>query len=351
MLIIKKFFIAIFHFEFYFIINSYGKYYSYYYRLNLVKIMRYFVTGGAGFIGSNFVAKVLSDPKNLVSVYDNFSTGKHEFLAELKDNKKLTVIEGDLLDFEKLKTSISGHDIVFHFAANADVRTGVVQTDIDFKHGIRATFNLLEAMRINGLNKIAFTSSSTVYGEAKEIPTPEDYGPLIPISLYAAAKLGAEALITSFAYSFDMQAWIFRLANVIGRNGTHGVIVDFIQKLRKDPHELEILGDGKQKKSYLIVDECVAAILFVVEHTNEKVNIFNLGSSDQVTVTRIGELIVQELGLENVQFRFTGGSRGWTGDVPIMMLSTKKIQDLGFKFTVNSEDAVRQAIKEVLKKI
>jgi UDP-glucose 4-epimerase len=310
--------------------------------------MRYFVTGGAGFIGSNFVARILKEPENSVTVYDNFSTGKREFLAELEKDERLTVTEGDLLDFEKLKGSITGHDIVFHFAANADVRTGVVNTDVDLNQGVKATFNLLEAMRLAGLNKIAFTSSSTVYGEALVLPTPEQYGPLVPISLYGAAKLSAEAFAMAFASSFDFKVWIFRLANVIGNNGTHGVIVDFINKLRANPSELEILGDGKQEKSYLLVDECVEAILYVVRNANENVNIFNLGSSDKITVVRIADLVVDELGLEEVKYNFTGGSRGWTGDVALMILDTKKIQELGFEFKINSENAVRQSIKCVL---
>jgi UDP-glucose 4-epimerase len=310
--------------------------------------MRYFVTGGAGFIGSNCVSRLLNDPENSVTVYDNFSSGKREFLAELESNARLTVIEGDLLDFDTLKTSIAGHDFVFHFAANADVRTGVTNTDIDLKQGVRATFNLLEAMRVNDLKQIAFSSSSTVYGEAKVMPTPETYGPLVPISLYGAAKLGAEAFVMAFVSSFGFQAWIYRLANVIGHNGTHGVIVDFINKLRRNHNELEILGDGRQEKSYLLVDECIDAILFTIKNSQEAVNIFNLGSSDKITVVRIGDLIVEEMGLSNVKFNFTGGTRGWTGDIPIMILDIKKIQDLGFEFKINSENAVREAIKCVL---
>ena len=310
--------------------------------------MQYFVTGGAGFIGSNCVKWLLKAPENRITVYDNFSTGKREFLADLENDPRLTVIEGDLLDFEKLKTSIVGMEFVLHFAANADVRSGVTQTDNDLKQGVQATFNLLEAMRLNGINKLAFTSSSTVYGEARVLPTPEDYGPMVPISLYGAAKLGAEAFIMAYASSFEFSVWIFRLANVIGFNGTHGVIVDFINKLRQNPNELEILGDGRQEKSYLLVDECVEAILFAIKNSREKVNIFNLGSSDKLTVVRIAELIIAEMGLSNVSFKFTGGSRGWTGDIPLMILDNSKIRELGFEFKINSENAVHEAIKCVL---
>ena len=199
--------------------------------------MRCFITGGAGFIGSNCVSHLLSKPENHVTVYDNLSSGKREFLAEFENDERFKFIEGDMLELDKLKGSLPGHDIVFHFAANPDIRLGTVKTDVDLKNGIRATYNILEAMRLTGVNKIAFSSSSTVYGEATIRPTPESYGPSIPISLYAGAKLGAEGLITAFAYSFDMSAWIFRFANVIGRHGTHGVIVDFIEKLRKNPND------------------------------------------------------------------------------------------------------------------
>jgi UDP-glucose 4-epimerase len=310
--------------------------------------MRYFVTGGAGFIGSNIVERLLANPDNSVTVFDNLSTGRREFLADHENNERFKFVEGDLIDLDKVNEAIAGHDFVFHIAANADIRLGTGKTDTDLKNGIRATYNVLEAMRISGVNKIAFSSSSTVYGEAIVMPTPENYGPLIPISLYGGAKLGAEALITAFAHSFDMQAWIFRFANIIGRRGTHGVIIDFVNKLKKNPNELEILGDGKQQKSYLLVDECIDSMIYAIEKSNDKVNIFNLGCTDHLSVTRIGELIVEAMGLTNVQFRFTGGSRGWTGDIPKMLLDTNKIQTLGWKSKLNSEGAIRQAIKEFL---
>ncbi len=310
--------------------------------------MPYFVTGGAGFIGSNLVDQLLKNPESYVTVYDNLSSGRREFLSHHEKDDRFTFIEGDLLDLDSVKASIPNHELVFHIAANADIRLGTEKTDTDLKNGVRATYNVLEAMRVNDVNKIVFSSSSTVYGEASIIPTPEDYGPLIPISLYGASKLGAEALIMAFAYSFNIQAWIFRFANIIGRRGTHGVIIDFVNKLRKNPNELEILGDGRQQKSYLLVDDCVNSILYAIEHSDEQVNIFNLGSTDHVTVTRIGELIVEELGLSDVKFNFTGGARGWTGDVPKMLLDTNKIQTLGWKSALNSEGALRQAIKDYL---
>ena len=313
--------------------------------------MRYFVTGGAGFIGSNLVDKLLESPDNQVTVYDNLSSGFREFLSQHDNDPRFKFIEGELLDLEKVKESIIGSEFVFHIAANADIRVGTQKTDTDLKNGIRATYNVLESMRLAGIKKLAFSSSSTVYGEATVMPTPEHYGPLIPISLYGAAKLGAEAMITAFAVSFDMRVWIYRFANIIGRRGTHGVIIDFVNKLRKNPNELEILGDGRQQKSYLLVDECISAFIYAIENSNDQVNIFNLGSTDHLNVTRIGELIVDEMGLKDVEFKYTGGRRGWTGDIPIMLLNIEKIQALGWKLKYNSEEAVRMSIKEYLKTI
>jgi UDP-glucose 4-epimerase len=313
-----------------------------------VNVLRYIVTGGAGFIGSNMVDRLLAKPDNQVTVIDNLSSGRREFLAEHENNDRFRFIEGDLLDLDLVKSSIPGHDLVFHIAANPDIRLGTTQTDTGLKNGVLATYNVLEAMREAGLKKIAFSSSSVIYGEAVTMPTPEHYGPLIPISLYGGGKLGAEALITAFVHSFDMQAWIFRFANIIGHRGTHGVIIDFVNKLRNNPKELEILGDGRQEKSYLLVDDCVDAMIFAVEHANEQVNIFNLGSTDQIVVRRIGELIVEEMGLSDVEFKFTGGTRGWAGDVRKMLLDTQKIRAMGWESKENSEGAVRQAIKDFL---
>lgn len=309
--------------------------------------MRYFVTGGAGFIGSHLVDRLIQDGGE-VTVFDNLCSGKPEFLAEHENNPKFEFVQGDLLDLELLKSTLKNYDQVFHIAANPDIRLGTEVTDTDLKQGTIATYNVLEAMRLNTVKNIAFSSSSTVYGEASVIPTPEDYGPLVPISLYGAAKLASEALITAYANTFDMNGWIFRFANIIGDRGTHGILVDFINKLRKNPQELEILGDGTQSKSYLLVQECVDAIIFAVNNSHEKVNIFNLGSTDRITVTRIAELVVEELGLEAVKFNYTGGKRGWRGDIPQMMLAIAKINELGWQPSSSSEDAIRASIKSLL---
>ncbi len=305
------------------------------------------VTGGAGFIGSHLVDRLLLRGDEVI-VIDNLSSGKMDFLRENIDNPDFEFIRLDLLDLQEVKTTVKDVDAVFHLAANPDVRLGVSDTRVHLEQNVIATYNLLEAMRINKIKNILFTSTSTVYGEATLIPTPEEYGPLIPISLYGASKLACEALITSYCGTFDMNSWLFRFANIVGPRGTHGIIVDFINKLRKNPASLEVLGDGKQRKSYLHVYDCVEAILFAMENSNEMVNIFNIGSEDTIDATEIGKVIVKEMGLEDVEFNYTGGSRGWKGDVPRMMLSIDKIRSLGWKPVYNSEKSVRDATRSLL---
>jgi UDP-glucose 4-epimerase len=308
------------------------------------------VTGGAGFIGSHIADKLLSNNYR-VTVIDNLSGGRMEFLEQNISNPDFEFRNVDLLEPAKLETAIKGADAVFHLAANPDVRLGPENTKVHLEQNIIATYNLLEAMRKNNVKNIFFTSTSTVYGEASVIPTPEDYGPLFPISLYGASKLACEALITSYCHTFKMNSWIFRFANIVGARGTHGIIVDFIEKLRKNPQSLEILGDGRQNKSYIHVSECVDAIMYAWEHSSDMVNIFNIGSNDTITATRIGEIIVEEMGLHDVKFNYTGGSRGWVGDVPKMMLSIDKLQSIGWEFTYNSENSIRDAVRSTLGKL
>jgi UDP-glucose 4-epimerase len=305
------------------------------------------VTGGAGFIGSNLVDMLLSGG-NEVTVIDNLSSGRMEFLKQHIANPDFKFIELDLLDTGKLKVAIQGTDFVYHLAANPDVRLGAKDTKIHLDQNVIATYNLLEAMRINKQRNIVFTSTSTVYGEATIIPTPENYGPLIPISLYGASKLACEALITSYCSTFDMNSWIFRFANIVGERGTHGIIIDFIEKLRKNPQALEILGDGQQRKSYLHVSDCIDAILYAVNNSHEFVNIFNIGSSDTINSTEIGEIVVKEMELRNVKFSYTGGKRGWKGDVPRMLLSIEKLRELGWTPSYNSKKSVVAAVRSAL---
>jgi len=306
-----------------------------------------FISGGAGFIGSHLVDKLAKKGWH-VTVYDNLSSGKKEFIKKHIGKKYFKFIKGELLDLNKLKKCIAGHDIVFHLSANPDIRHGIRYTDIDLKQNTIVTYNILESMRLAGVKEIVFASTSTIYGEPKRMPTPEEYGPLYPISLYGASKLACEALCTSFSHTFNMKCWIFRFANIVGGRGTHGVIFDFIAKLKKNPKELEILGDGRQTKSYLLVDDCVDAILFVYENSREQFNIFNLGSKDRANITDIAKTLKRKMGLETAKIKFTGGKRGWPGDVPQMFLSVDKLYKLGFRSKHNSKEAVEIAIERML---
>ena len=308
--------------------------------------MKYLITGGAGFIGSHIVDKLIENHD--VLVYDNLSSGKEELISHHIGKSNFKFLRADLLDSETITKAMEGVDFVFHIAANPDVRHGIERTKIDLEQGPIATHNLLEAMRKNNVKKIAFSSSSCVYGDTDQLPTPETYGPLLPISLYGASKLACEALISSYCHSFGMQAWIFRFANVIGERGTHGVLVDFIEKLRANPQSMEILGDGKQKKSYFLVQDCVQAILTAIEKSEKQVDIFNLGCDDWLDVDRIAEIVVEEMNLHDVKFTHTGGSRGWIGDIPKTWLNIDKIKSLGWQPRYNSEQAVRESVKILL---
>lgn len=305
--------------------------------------MKYLVTGGAGFIGSHLVDRLVE--MGDVVVFDNLSSGEERFIQHHMGKPNFTFIEGDLINIEEVKAAMEGVDFVYHIAANPDIRYGIEVTDTDLKQGTVATYNVLESMRLTGVKEIAFSSSSTIYGEPTEVPVPEDYGPCLPISLYGASKLAGEGLLTSFSATFGFQVWIYRFANIIGSRGTHGVIFDFIHKLKKNPAELEILGDGTQCKSYLLAQECVDAMIYGIEHAKERINVFNLACDDWINVTRIAEILVEELSLENVKFNYTGGERGWKGDVPKIMLSPDKINALGWKAGTDSEGAIRAAIR------
>ena len=312
--------------------------------------MRTLVTGGAGFIGSHLVDKLL-DAGHEVVVVDNLSSGKIEFLQENIDSGNVIFHNVDLKELDSIIPLMEGIDMVFHLAANPDIRLGTQITDTDLKEGTIATYNVLEAMRLANVEKIAFASSSVVYGENAPMPTPEDHGPCIPISLYGASKQAGEGLIGSWVGTFGLQAWIFRFANIIGERGTHGVIFDFIHKLKKDPNRLEVLGNGLQEKSYMEVKDCVDSILFVINNTSERLNLFNLGSNDTCSVRRIAEIVVRETGCENASIEYTGGDRGWAGDIPKAMLSINKLTELGFRVNYDSEDAVAHTVRALIGEI
>jgi UDP-glucose 4-epimerase len=310
------------------------------------KATRYFVTGGAGFIGSHLVDRLVGMGR--VTVYDNLSSGRLEFISHHLDRRGFNFIEADLLDFGALKQAISGHDVVFHLAANPDVRAGIKATDLDLKAGVIASYNVLEAMRQNQIKRLVFASSSTVYGDVGVKPVSEDYGPLKPISLYGASKLGSEGLVSAFCHLFQMQGWIFRLANIVGSRLTHGVIFDFIDKLKQNPGRLEILGDGSQQKPYLHVDDCVDGMLLAVEHSKERLNLFNLGSASSTSVVTIANMVVRAMGLKGVEFHYTGGKRGWVGDVPQVRLDVTGMSRLGWEPKYTSDEAVERTVRELL---
>lgn len=308
--------------------------------------MKIFITGGAGFIGSHLADRLLNMGE--VTVYDNLSSGKWEFLSQHSGNPDFQFVQADLLDRNELTAAMKGSDVAFHLSANPEVRTGQHDTAADLNQGTIATYNVLETMRQQGVKKMVFASSSAVYGETSGEPVPEDYGPLQPISLYGAAKLASEGLITAFCHLFTMQAWIFRFANVVGPRATHGVIYDFILKLKKNAEELEILGDGRQSKSYIHVSDCVAGMLYGFQHSSDQVNVFNLGNRDMVDVTTIGRMLLEQMGLSAAKLNYTGGSRGWPGDVPRICLDTSRMEGLGWKPKYRSEAAIRLAMKEIL---
>jgi UDP-glucose 4-epimerase len=309
--------------------------------------MKAFITGGAGFIGSHLVDKLIEKDYK-ITVYDNLSSGKKQFLNNHLQNKNFKFVKADLLNLNKLKKEIKDHDVVFHIAANPFVRLGEMQTRLDLEQGTICTYNVLESMRLNDIKKVIFSSSSVVYAEVPNIEIPENYGPTLPISLYGAGTLASEGLISAFSGTFDFQAWIFRFANVVGVRGTHGVIIDFIDKLRKNPKELEILGDGKQQKPYLYVSDVVDGMIYGFEKSNDKINLFNLGCDSNTIVTKIAEIVIEEMGLKNVKFKYTGGKRGWPGDVPRFQLDATKIKKLGWKERYTSDEAVRKAIRDIL---
>jgi len=312
------------------------------------------VTGGAGFIGSHVVdALMISGAR--VRVIDNLSGGTLDNIKRWIGEDSFEFIKGDLLNDRDLRGVINGCEVIFHLAANPEVKLGFSSPHIHFEQNVVATYRLLERLRNSEtLDLLIFTSSSTVYGDAEEIPTSEDYGPLKPISVYGAAKLASEALISSFAHNFGFRAVICRLANIVGPRSRHGVIYDFIMKLQKNPRELEILGDGTQKKSYLYVDDFISALPIIMKNISSKVEVFNVGSEDWVDVKRIAEIIVEEMNLGDVVFRFTGGvngGRGWKGDVKYMLLSVEKLKRLGWKPRFNSAEAVRKTARELIREL
>ena len=312
--------------------------------------MRALVTGGAGFIGSHLVDELV-DAGYSVKIIDNLSSGNLALVNHQIVAGNAEFIEGDITSIDDVLQATKEVDVVFHMAANPDIRLGTQVTDTDLKQGTIATYNILEAMRINNVNKIVFASSSVVYGEDAPMPTPESFGPCLPISLYGASKVGSEGLITSWVGTFDFQAWIFRFANIIGNRGTHGVIFDFIHKLKRDNTRLEVLGNGLQEKSYMEVKDCVRGMMHIFNTSTSPINLYNLGSHDTCSVRRIAEIVVEETGCRDAAIEYTGGDRGWAGDIPRAMLSIEKMLSTGYDVKYNSEAAVRHTTKCLIEEI
>lgn len=310
--------------------------------------VRSFVVGGAGFIGSHMVDRLVE--RGPVTIYDNLSVGKRAFVEGHLASGRATLIEGDALDLDRLEASMRGHDLVVHLAANPEARWGLERTRLDLEQGTIATYNALEAMRRSGVPKLVFSSSGTVYGDTPEVCAEGDLGAL-PISLYGASKLAGEALVSAFVECFGITARIYRFGNVVGPRGTHGAALDFLRKLRDRKTELEVLGDGRQAKPYLFVTDCVAGMLFGLDHAEGKLEILNLAPPDVTSVARIAELCVAASPYKDAIIRYTGGDRGWPGDVPRSRMSPEKLAALGFRVRFTSDEAVAQAVAALAREV
>lgn len=304
--------------------------------------MRYFVTGCAGFIGSTLTDRLLAEGHEVVG-YDNFSTGKEQFLQQAQDYASFRLVRGDLLDTQTLTAAMSGSECVCHLAANADVRFGTAQPRRDLEQNTIATHGVLESMRRSGVRKIAFASTGSVYGEASVFPTPEDAPFPVQTSLYGASKLAGEALISAYCAGFGLQAWIFRFVSILGERYTHGHVIDFYRQLSEDPRRLRVLGNGRQRKSYLYVQDCIGAMLRAVAAGGESVNVFNLGHDTHCEVNDSIGWICAALGLAP-RIEYGGGERGWVGDNPFIFLDTRKIRALGWQPSLSIQEGIQRTL-------
>lgn len=304
--------------------------------------MKAFVTGGAGFIGSNLVDRLLQRGDEVVA-YDNLSTGMSEFLAEARKSPRFSFVKGDVLEQATLARAMKGADVVFHLAANADVRFGTRHPRKDLEQNTIATYNVLEAMRANGVKRIAFSSTGSVYGEAAVVPTPETCPFPVQTSLYGASKLAGEGLISAYCEGFGFQGWIFRFVSILGERYTHGHVFDFYKQLLENPRELAVLGNGKQRKSYLYIQDCVSAMFTALEKAEDKVNVFNLGTGEYCEVDDSIGWITESLGLSPNKV-YAGGDRGWIGDNPFIFLDTAKIRALGWKPTLTIREGILRTL-------
>lgn len=312
---------------------------------------RFFLAGGAGFIGSHFTDRLLADRDvEAVTLFDNFSSGREWHYAHHQGDARLRVVHGDVKDLAALERNMAGHDAVIHLASNPDIARAITEPDIDFREGTYLTQQILEAMRRTATWHLLYASGSGVYGDLGEREVTEDYGPLIPVSTYGASKLAGESLIASYCAMFGLTACVFRFGNVVGRRQTHGVGFDFIRRLRQQPDRLRVLGDGRQSKSYIHVEDVVEAVLLAHEKTSRSFQTYNVATGDYITVTEIARLAMEVCGLsdEEVQLEYTGGDRGWKGDVPVVRLNTERIRGLGFACRRSSQQALCIALHAML---
>jgi UDP-glucose 4-epimerase len=310
----------------------------------------YFIIGGAGFIGSHFADALLASAKTRrVTVFDNFSSGREWHYEAHGGDPRLSVIRADASDVNALAATMEGHDWIIHLASNPNIAAAADCPEIDFYRGTLLTNNVVEAMRRSGLHRLLYASGSGVYGDAGDQPLSEDYAPLIPISTYGASKLACESLIASYCAMFGLHACAFRFGNVVGPRQTHGVGFDFLRSLSAKPKRLRILGDGHQSKPYIHVTDVVDAVLCAAKKATAPFSVFNVATDDAVTVTEIADLAVETLGLPaRPNFDYTGGSRGWRGDVPVVRLDSTRIRSLGWFPKRNSRDAMRQSLQELM---
>ncbi len=301
---------------------------------------RSFIAGGAGFIGSHLARELLERPDHEVVVLDNLSSGSVSHLDGLHEDPRLHFIEADLRDLEKVITAMRGSDHLYLLAANPDIAAAVTDPAIDFWQGTFLTHNAIEAARITGVSRITYTSGSGVYGDRAATEVDEEFGPLIPISTYGASKLGCEAMLAAYAHMFGINAVAFRFANVVGARQTHGVTYDFARRLLDDPTKLHILGDGRQSKSYIHVDDVVSAMLTVTDRGWSGFEVFNAGTGEYLTVTEIAELVSERMGLTDVRYEYEGGSRGWKGDVPVVRFRSDRLAALGWRTEHSSAEAL-----------
>jgi UDP-glucose 4-epimerase len=313
---------------------------------------RYFIVGGAGFIGGHFVDRLMPDGGVAhATVYDNFTSGREWHLERHLGSPKLRVVRGDASDLPTLCNAMQDHDVVIHLASNPDIARAATEPAIDFDQGTYLTHNVVEAMRMTRIPQILYASGSGVYGDLGEVEAHEDWGPMVPISTYGASKLAGEALISAYCHMFGLRGNVYRFANVVGERQTHGVGFDFLRQLGEHPQRLRILGDGTQSKSYIHVSEVIDAVLLAASIPGEeRFHTYNVGTGDYITVREIAELAVEVLGLPpgGTKFEFTGGNRGWAGDVPIVRLDTSRIRGLGWRNKMTSREALKASMHGML---